>query len=40
MAATAVLTGARSITAIAEWAADTPKRSAPRSVPRRDAPDR
>jgi hypothetical protein len=33
MAAAAVLTGARSITAIAEWAADTPKRSAPRSVP-------
>jgi hypothetical protein len=30
MAAAAVLTGARSITAIAEWAADTPNRSAPR----------
>ena len=33
MAAAAVLTGARSITAIAEWAADAPSRSGPRSVP-------
>ena len=40
MAAAAVLTGARSITAIAEWAADTPQpvRAAPGA--RRDAPDR
>lgn len=33
MAAAAVLTGARSITAIAEWAPDPPNRSAPRLVP-------
>jgi Transposase DDE domain len=33
MAAAAVLTGARSITAIAEWAADPPNRSAPPSAP-------
>jgi len=33
MAAAAVLAGARSMTAIAEWAADTPNQSGPRSAP-------
>jgi hypothetical protein len=33
MAAAAVLAGARSMTAIAEWAADTPSRCGPRSAP-------
>ena len=33
MAAAAVLTGARSFAAIAEWAADTPRQSGPRSAP-------
>jgi hypothetical protein len=33
MAAAAVLTGARSFAAIAEWAADTPSQSGPRSAP-------
>jgi hypothetical protein len=33
LAAAAVLAGARSLTAIAEWAADAPSRSEPRWVP-------
>jgi DDE_Tnp_1-associated len=33
IAAAAVLTGARSMTAIAEWAADAPNQSGPRSAP-------
>src|SRR6266542_5935224 len=33
MAAAAALAGARSMTAIAEWAADTPNQSGPRSAP-------
>ena len=40
MAAAAVLTGARSITAIAEWAADTPQPVRAALGARRDAPDR
>ena len=40
MAAAAVLTGARSITAIAEWAADTPQPVRAAFGARRDAPDR
>jgi predicted transposase YbfD/YdcC len=40
MAAAAVLTGARSITAIAEWAADTPQPVGAPLGARRDAPDR
>jgi predicted transposase YbfD/YdcC len=39
MAAAAVLTGARSITAIAEWAADTPQPVRAALGARRDAPD-
>jgi urease gamma subunit len=39
MAAAAVLAGARSMTAIAEWAADTPRASGPRSAPARNSPD-
>jgi hypothetical protein len=38
MAAAAVLAGARSMTAIAEWAADTPRASGPRSAPAARAP--
>jgi hypothetical protein len=38
MAAAAVLTGARSITAIAEWAADTPQPVRAALGARRDAP--
>ena len=37
-AAAAVLAGARSMTAIAEWAADTPRASGPRSAPAARAP--
>jgi hypothetical protein len=33
MATAALLAGARSMTAIAEWAADTPSQSAPPSAP-------
>ena len=40
MAAAAVVTGARSITAIAEWAADTPQPVRAALGARRDAPDR
>ena len=40
MAAAAVLTGARSITAIAEWAADSPQPVRAALGARRDAPDR
>ena len=40
MAAAAVLTGARSMTAIAEWAADTPQPVRAALGARRDAPDR
>jgi predicted transposase YbfD/YdcC len=40
MAAAAVLTGARSMTAIAEWAADTPQPVRAALGTRRDAPDR
>ena len=40
MAAAAVLTGARSITAIAEWTADTPQPVRAALGARRDAPDR
>ena len=40
MAAAAVLTGARSMTAIAEWAADTPQSVRAALGARRDAPDR
>jgi hypothetical protein len=40
MAAAAVLTGARSITAIAEWAADTPQPVRAALGARRDGPDR
>jgi hypothetical protein len=40
MAAAAVLTGARSMTAIAEWAADTPQPARAALGTRRDAPDR
>ena len=40
MAAAAVLTGARSITAIAEWAADTPQPVRAALGARRDVPDR
>jgi predicted transposase YbfD/YdcC len=40
MAAAAVLTGARSMTAIAEWAADTPQPVRAALGVRRDAPDR
>jgi hypothetical protein len=40
MAAAAVLTGARSITAITEWAADTPQPVRAALGARRDAPDR
>jgi hypothetical protein len=40
MAAAAVLTGARSMAAIAEWAADTPQPVRAALGERRDAPDR
>src|SRR6266487_92740 len=40
IAAAAVLTGARSVTAIAEWAADTPQPVRAALGARRDAPDR
>jgi hypothetical protein len=40
MAAAAVLAGARSMTAIAEWAADTPQSVRAALGARRDAPDR
>jgi predicted transposase YbfD/YdcC len=40
MAAAAVLAGARSVTAIAEWAADTPQPVRAALAARRDAPDR
>jgi DDE_Tnp_1-associated len=40
MAAAAVLTGARSVTAIAEWAADSPQPVRAALGARRDAPDR
>jgi hypothetical protein len=40
MAAAAVLAGARSVTAIAEWAADTPQPVRAALGARRDAPDR
>ncbi len=40
IAAAAVLTGARSMTAIAEWAADTPQPVRAALGARRDAPDR
>jgi DDE_Tnp_1-associated len=40
MAAAAVLTGARSLTAIAEWAADTPQPVRAALGARRDGPDR
>jgi predicted transposase YbfD/YdcC len=39
MAAAAVLSGAHSMTAIAEWAADAPSRSGPRSAPAATPPD-